>query len=63
MKTNNNVVFSVLFVFILTGILLAAWATHVIVCIKTASWLFLIAGAIAFPVGWIHGIGYWFGAW
>lgn len=43
--------------------LLAAWFTHVIVCIKSASWLFLIAGAIAFPVAWIHGIGYWFGLW
>lgn len=43
--------------------LLSAWITHVVVCIKTASWLFLIAGAIAFPVAWIHGIGYWFGAW
>lgn len=41
----------------------AAWLTHVIVCIKTASWGFLIAGAIFAPVGVIHGIGCWFGAW
>lgn len=52
----------------LTGLALllavvAAWLTHVIVCIKTASWLFLIAGAIFAPVGVIHGIGVWFGAW
>lgn len=40
-----------------------AWGTHVIVCIKTSSWLFLIAGAIAWPVGVVHGIGIWFGAW
>lgn len=42
---------------------IAAWITHVVVCIKTASWLFLIAGAIAAPVGVIHGVGVWFGAW
>lgn len=41
----------------------AAWLTHVIVCIQTSSWLFLIAGAITAPVGVIHGIGIWFGAW
>ena len=41
----------------------AAWLTHVIVCIKSASWLFLIAGAICAPVGVIHGFGVWFGAW
>jgi len=41
----------------------AAWVTHVIVCIKTASWVFLIAGALCFPIGMVHGIGVWFGAW
>ena len=41
----------------------AAWITHVLTCIKTEQWLFLIAGAIAAPVGIIHGIGLWFGAW
>ena len=39
----------------------AAWLTHVIVCISTEMWLFLIAGAVFFPIGIIHGIGYWFG--
>jgi hypothetical protein len=42
---------------------LGAWGTHVIVCIKTGSWLFLLAGAIAAPVGIVHGVGIWFGAW
>ena len=41
----------------------AAWITHVIVCLKTASWGFLIAGAIFFPVAIIHGTGVWLGAW
>ena len=38
-----------------------AWFTHVVVSIKTASWLLLIAGAIVFPVGCVHGTGVWFG--
>ena len=53
-------------IFIMLGLALtafAAWLTHVIVCIKTASWGFLIAGAIMAPVGVVHGIGLWFGAW
>lgn len=40
---------------------LASWLTHIIVCLKTASWGFLIAGAIMFPIGVIHGTGLWFG--
>lgn len=47
----------------LLAALVAAWLTHVVVCIKTASWLFLIAGAIAVPVGMVHGVGIWFGVW
>lgn len=41
----------------------ASWLTHVVVCIKTASWGFLIAGAIVFPVANLHGTGIWFGWW
>ncbi len=39
----------------------AAWLTHVVVCLKAGLWGLLIAGAIFFPVGIIHGIGIWFG--
>lgn len=39
----------------------AAWLTHVIVCLKTASWGFLIAGALVAPIAVIHGVGLWFG--
>lgn len=42
---------------------IAAWITHVVVCLKTGAGFFLIAGAIVAPVGVIHGIGVWFGAW
>jgi len=40
----------------------AAWLTHVITCIKTASWALLIIGSIVFPISWVHGTGVWFGA-
>lgn len=40
----------------------AAWITHVVVCISTAAWGFLIAGAILFPIAVIHGVMIWFGA-
>lgn len=39
----------------------AAWITHIVVCLQTAAWGFLIAGAIVFPIAWIHGTGVWFG--
>jgi hypothetical protein len=42
---------------------LAAWMTHVITCISTEAWGFLIAGAIFFPVGIVHGVGIWMGVW
>jgi hypothetical protein len=41
----------------------AAWVTHIIVCIKSASYLFLFAGAVLPPIGVIHGYGVWFGVW
>jgi len=39
----------------------AAWVTHIIVCLSSAAWGFLIAGAIIFPIAIIHGYGIWFG--
>jgi hypothetical protein len=46
---------------IVVGWVVLAWFTHVITCLQTASWGFLIAGAIFFPVGCVHGTGIWFG--
>lgn len=43
------------------GWVLAAWMTHIVVCLQTSAWKFLIAGAIVFPIAWIHGTGIWFG--
>ena len=41
----------------------AGWVTHIIVCIQNEQWVLLIAGALAFPIGVVHGIGQWFGIW
>lgn len=40
----------------------AAWITHVVVCIKASSWILLLFGCVVAPVGVIHGIGVWLGA-
>lgn len=40
-----------------------AWLTHVVVCLSTSKWGFLIAGAIFFPIGCVHGTGVWFDFW
>lgn len=42
-------------------IMVSAWLTHVITCLSEASWGFLVAGAVFFPVGIVHGIGIWLG--
>jgi predicted membrane channel-forming protein YqfA (hemolysin III family) len=47
--------------FAVAGWVVLAWLTHVVTCLKTASWGFLIAGAVFFPVGCVHGTGIWFG--
>ena len=41
-------------------VLVAAWFNHIITCFSDGLWGFLIAGAIFFPVGIIHGIWLWF---
>jgi hypothetical protein len=37
-----------------------AWLTHIADCFISHSWGLLIAGAIFFPVGIVHGFGVWF---
>lgn len=39
----------------------AAWVTHVIVCIKASAWILLAFGCIVAPVGVVHGVGVWLG--
>jgi len=49
--------------FSFVSITLGAWLTHVVTCIQNEAWAFLIAGAIAAPIGIVHGVGIWLGAW
>lgn len=49
--------------FIALGIAsVAAWVTHVFVCIKASAWILLAFGCIVAPVGVVHGVGVWLGA-
>lgn len=41
----------------------SAWVTHIVNCLGHGRWGFLIAGALAFPVAIVHGVGIWFGVW
>jgi hypothetical protein len=42
---------------------IAGWVEHLIICFTIGKWGFLIAGAIFFPIGVVHGWGHWFGWW
>ena len=37
----------------------AAWLTHVVVCLWAGKWVLLLVGAVLFPAGMVHGIGFW----
>jgi hypothetical protein len=50
--------FSILFLW-----LVGSWLTHVVVSISHHAWGLLVAGAIMFPIGIIHGTGVWLGVW
>jgi hypothetical protein len=39
----------------------AAWATSVCVSISNHLWILLLSTAIFFPIGIVHGFGYWMG--
>ena len=41
---------------------LSAWLTHVVFCLSSGKYVLLLAGAIAVPIGIIHGVAIWLGA-
>lgn len=63
MKRNRMSPITLIVVLSILMINFSAWITHVITCIKTEQWGFLIAGAVAFPVAIVHGFGIWIGIW
>jgi hypothetical protein len=40
-------------------VLIVAWLTHIFVCFGNSMWGFLLAGAIFFPIGILHGFYLW----
>lgn len=52
-----------IFGFAVGACVVAAWVTHLVVCFQGEKWGFLIAGAIFFPIGIVHGGGCWFNWW
>ena len=36
-----------------------AWLTHIFTCFGQGLWGFLVAGAIFFPIGILHGMWLW----
>jgi hypothetical protein len=50
---------------LLTGglFIYAAWLTSIVFCAANDRYPLLIASAVFFPVGVVHGIGVWFGGW
>jgi hypothetical protein len=41
----------------------AAWLTSIVFCSVNSLHPLLVAAALFFPVGVVHGIGVWFGGW
>jgi hypothetical protein len=41
----------------------AAWLTSIVFCAANGLTPLLVAAALFFPVGIVHGIGVWFGGW
>jgi hypothetical protein len=41
----------------------SAWLTSIVFCATTGLRPLLIASAVFFPVGIVHGVGVWFGGW
>lgn len=51
-----------IFQIVIPIVFLAAWFTHITTSLAAGAWGLLLVGAIFFPIGIIHGIGIWFGA-
>lgn len=52
-----------LIVVIVFLIIIGTWLTHIVSCLAYGTWGFLVAGALFFPIGIIHGAGIWLGVW
>jgi hypothetical protein len=41
----------------------SAWLTSIVFCATSGLRTLLIASAMFFPIGVVHGVGVWFGGW
>ena len=41
----------------------SAWLTSIVFCAASGRGPLLVASAMFFPIGVIHGVGVWFGGW
>lgn len=48
------------FGFVTIGTFIVAWFNHIFTCFSEGMWGFLIAGALFFPIGILHGMWLWF---
>lgn len=58
-----NSMFTGLYSLLALVLVFAGWMTHIFTCLSDGLYGFLIAGALFFPIGIIHGWGIWFGLW
>lgn len=52
----------IFFIFCLVLVLVmgAGWINHIMYCFENSEWVLLLVGAIAAPLGALHGIYLWF---
>lgn len=62
MKSPTATFFAIALSIIPIFAIVAAWVTHVYVCIQASAWILLAFGCVVAPVGIIHGFGVWLGA-
>jgi len=55
-----KIIETIMYLLLISGPL-AAWLTHIIVCLIQAKYFLLVVGAFIWPVGIIHGLGIWLG--
>lgn len=64
MKADNQIIEAFAQILVLLMVVVwpvASWMTHVVVTIQQEAWGLLIAGALLFPIGIVHGTGVWLG--
>ena len=59
-KENMAITVMYMVISVMCVVTVFAWLTHVFMSFATEAWGFLIAGALFFPLGILHGFYLWF---